>query len=301
MTKDIFEYLDISEQHSSILSAISHSPDSFYRSFSIKKRSGGSRELKSPYPLLLELQKIILEKSSPLLKIHDACFSYRKGVSFIDNAKYHLGSESILTMDIEDFFGSITRQMVLDVYISNGLNIDLSQQLSYLTTYHNSLPQGAPTSPILSNAIFYKIDVRLNGISKSLGLKYSRYADDLVFSGKDIPKNFPSYISNILRQHGFVLNNKKTKLKSNSSKKIITGISISQGVLKVPKSFKRSLRASIHNFEKSFFSVSLSRNPMIFEELLGKLNYLLQVEPFNQYAQVKRKLLLSEYKKFISY
>ncbi|MEN9533161.1 MAG: hypothetical protein RIQ83_2385 [Pseudomonadota bacterium] len=301
MNQDIFEFLAISEQQSPNLFAISHSPSSFYRTFRIKKRSGGYRELKSPYPLLLELQRIILEKSSQFLKIHNACFSYRKEKSFIDNAKYHLNGECILTMDIEDFFGSITRQMVLDTFLFNGLTLEVSQQLSYLTTCNNSLPQGAPTSPILSNAIFYRIDVRLSALSKSLGLKYSRYADDLVFSGKNIPKNFPSYISNILRQHGFSLNNEKTKLKLKSSRKIITGISISSGTLKVPKPFKRSLRSLIHNFERSSFSVSSSRNPMIFEEIIGKLNYFLQVEPHNNYAQEKRKLFLAEYRKFISY
>ncbi|QOK19990.1 hypothetical protein IL332_03845 [Aeromonas caviae] len=78
MNQDIFEFLAISEQEAPVLFAISHAPSSFYRTFRIKKRSGGYRELKSPYPLLLELQRIVLKKSSQFLKIHDVFFHIEK-------------------------------------------------------------------------------------------------------------------------------------------------------------------------------------------------------------------------------
>ena len=101
----------------------------------------------------------------------------------------------------------------------SGFNNRLSNEITYLVTYHDYLPQGAPTSPIISNSIFYKIDARLHKLSKKLNLKYSRYADDITISGEKIPSNFPRYIEAILLQHGFSLNKGKTRLKKGASKK----------------------------------------------------------------------------------
>ena len=296
---NLFELLEIDESLIRAVNAISHSPEHFYRKFHIPKKKGGFREIHAPYPSLLALQKIIAEKIQPYLKVHRSCFSYRKNISFIDNAAHHLGSKEVLSLDIEDFFGNISRQKVFDVLSQSGFNNRLSNEITYLVTYQDYLPQGAPTSPIISNSIFYKIDARLHKLSKKLDLKYSRYADDITISGEKIPSNFPRYIEEILLQHGFALNKEKTRLKKGTSKKIITGVSITSGKIMVPKIFKRNLRTDIYHLEKNNYVISSPIDPMLFERLIGKLNFLLQVEPENKYAIEKKNILIDKYKKKI--
>lgn len=297
--ESLFELLEIDDALIRSVNVISHSPENFYRKFHIPKRKGGTREINAPYPSLLTLQRIILDKIQPYLKIHESCFSYRKNVSFIDNAAHHLGSKEILSLDIEDFFGNISRQKVFNILSLSGFNNRLSNEITYLVTYQDSLPQGAPTSPLISNAIFYKIDERLSKLSKKLNLKYSRYADDITFSGEKIPSNLPKYIGAILLQHGFSLNKGKTTLKNEMAKKIITGVSITSGKLMVPRAFKRKLRADIHRFEKNNYVISSPFDPMLYERLIGKLNFILQIEPENNYAIEKVKTILKQYKKNI--
>ncbi|EQB8042709.1 reverse transcriptase family protein [Aeromonas hydrophila] len=300
MNKDnLFELLEIDESFINAVNAISYSPEHFYRKFHIPKKKGGFREIHAPYPSLLALQKIISEKIQPYLKIHRSCFSYRKNISFIDNAAHHLGSKEILSLDIEDFFGNISRQKVFDVLSQSGFNNHLSNEITYLVTYKDYLPQGAPTSPIISNSIFYKIDARLYKLSEKLNLKYSRYADDITISGEKIPSNFPRYIEDILLQHGFSLNKGKTRLKKGASKKIITGVSITSGRVMAPRIFKRNLRTEIYHLERNNYAISSPIDPMLYERLIGKLNFLLQVEPENTYAIEKKKALIEKYKKII--
>jgi RNA-directed DNA polymerase len=283
-----------------VLNSIINSSHSHYRSFYIPKRKGGQRKIDSPYPTLRQLQQLIFNSFINKLEYHRNCFAFVKGRNAISHAKYHLGCSELLTLDIKDFFPSISRQMIFEVFDSTEISTEFSNHISYICSLNNSLPQGACTSPALSNAIFLPVDTVLEKVASSLSLKYSRYADDLAFSGETIPRNLPSLVNKILLSRGFTLNNKKTKLKVKGTKKIITGVSISSGQLKVPKVFKRDLRASIYELEKykdDLFSMT-NFSPLIYEKVIGKLNYLLQIEPENTYAKRKRIILIEAYKEF---
>jgi RNA-directed DNA polymerase len=281
-----------------IINSILNSSQSFYRNFHIPKRSGGKRTIDSPYPTLRHLQELIYTRFGERLEVHKNSFAFVPGKSFIDHAKFHLGCSELLTLDIENFFPNISRQKVYEVFEQSGVSAIFTNYISYICTNNNYLPQGACTSPIISNASFYSSDVILEKLANKLNLKYSRYADDLAFSGTFIPRNLTSMVNRVLNHQGFNLNSKKTKLKIKGAKKIITGVSITTGQLKVPKSFKRELRASIYELEK--YSKELYKmsnfDPLIYEKTLGKLNYVLQVEPENQYAINKRSSLLLSYK-----
>ncbi|ARD44456.1 reverse transcriptase family protein [Colwellia sp. PAMC 21821] len=292
--------LEASHETRAIVSSIIHASENHYRSFNIPKRKGGYRKIDSPYPTLKHLHGVILDVFQDKLKCHKNSFAFMKGNSAIGHAKHHLDCEELLTVDIENFFPSISRQMIFEVLHSVGMKTNDSNYISYICTLRNSLPQGASTSPILSNAVFYPIDIILEQIALKFDLKYSRYADDLAFSGINIPRNLPSLIEKILMNRGFNLNKSKTKLKIKGARKIITGISISSGKLKVPRSFKRDLRANVFELEKFKHNLFEMNNfdPLIYERTIGKLNYLLQVEPESKYAKIKIKLLLESYKDF---
>jgi RNA-directed DNA polymerase len=295
--------LDVSSpQALSVFSSLINSSHSYYRTFNLPKRRGGYRKIESPYPTLKYVQNLILNKFMLQLNIHEKCFSFTKDRNAIQHAKYHLNCNELLTLDIESFFPSITRKMVFEALLENNISPIEAKYISEICTVNNALPQGACTSPILSNIIFKNIDIRLSRLANSLSLKYSRYADDLAFSGKHIPRNIFSTIEKILQSKSLKLNKTKTKLKIAGSKKIITGVSISSGETKVPKSFKRSLRAQIYELErnkKNLFQMT-NFDPSIYEKTLGKINYLLQVEPENKYALMKKELLLVSYKEFLS-
>lgn len=296
------ELFNLDSFDSAALQSALADPALFYREFRILKRSGGYRAIKAPYPFLLNIQNIISTQFFSNYIPPDYVYGFVSGRSAIDHAKHHIGSNHLLTVDIENFFPNITRQMVFEAFESLGCSVANSNILSRLCTLEGSLPQGACTSPTLSNIVFESLDRRLEGLARSLDLNYSRYADDLVFSGDFIPPAIIRTIKKILATKGFQLNANKTKLKVAKSKRIITGVSISGNIPRAPKTFKRSLRAEVHRLEQAtgnLFAV-YGADPLVYERVLGRLNYLLQIEPGNKYALEKKSLLLNAHRAFLS-
>lgn len=192
--------------------------------------------------------------------------------------------------------------MVFEALQRNGLCSKLSYFVSWLCTCNNELPQGACTSPVLSNIVFLTMDLRLSRLAERFDLSYSRYADDIAFSGERIPRNLQNLASKILLQGGFSLNHEKTQLKLAGAKKILVGVSISTGYLKAPKEFKRKLRAQIYELEKFGENLSVIKrfDPLVYERVLGRINYLLQIEPDNKYALEKKRVLSERHQRFLS-
>jgi RNA-directed DNA polymerase len=158
------------------------------------------------------------------------------------------------------------------------------------------LPQGAPTSPILSNIIAKKLDTRLISFAKKNNLKFTRYADDLTFSGDKIPPSYIKYIKHIIEDEGFVLNESKTRLYKKNKQRIVTGISVLNKEIKIPKEYKRNLRQELHFILKygleSHIQKKKIRKLNYLESLIGKINYWIFVEPTNSFAiNAKNKLL----------
>lgn len=298
----ILNHLEIpaSDKNISTVFSMINGKSFFYRSFDIPKRNGGKRTIQSPYPTLQYVQQLIYEKYLLNSCVYSNSFAFTKGKSVVDHAKIHLNSNELLTVDIKNFFSSISNQQVFEAFQSVEIDNDSCTYLSELCTLENSLPQGASTSPMLSNIVFFKVDIRLHHLARKLNLQYSRYADDLAFSGDFIPRNLHKTIAKIISLYGFDLNSSKTKYKLAGSKKIITGISISSGKLKVPKSYKRSLKAQVYELIKYRDNLSKMFNfePMVYEKTLGKLNYMLQVEPDNSWALDKKNELINNYKEF---
>lgn len=261
---------------------------SFYREFKIPKKKGGYRTISSPYPSLRKCQKWILDKILCSLRTHSNAFAYKKGTSIINNAEQHLNNNNLLKIDIKDFFTNIPINWVINLFDSLGYAKNVSYALASFCCLNNSLPQGGITSPSLSNILLYPLDERLSKLAIKFNLKYSRYADDMVFSGEAIPLKFISYANDIINNYGFTLNKKKTKLLNANKQKIVTGVDVSNGKLQLPRKAKREIRKAMYYIKKygviSHISNEKIKNPNYIYSLEGKIRFWLQIEPDNKEA-----------------
>ncbi len=283
-----------------LLFNIINSSDSFYRTFSIQKRSGGEREISAPYPILQYLQKWILDNILNKATIHDNSYAYTKGRSIITNAKQHLNCKEMLSIDITDFFGSINKRRVISVFKGFGYTNLLSYYLASLCCNNDKLPQGACTSPILSNIVAKRLDLRFTSLANKMNINYTRYADDITFSGNKIPSNLLSICRTILTSEGFSLNEKKIKFKPCGAKKVVTGLNVHNENLTVQKQYKRNLRKEIHYIKKFGILNHLDHindlDPMYLDRLIGRFNFVLSVEPDNKFAVDSLNFLMKNLK-----
>lgn len=272
-----------------ILASIVNNPNSFYYNFEIPKRNGGLREISAPYPVLLSAQRWIYENILKKQPLHESCKGFVKDNSIVDNARPHLNKNYLLKMDIKDFFPSIKISRIMSIFRVLGYTKRISYYLASICCLDGQLPQGAATSPYLSNIIAKRLDYRLNGLAKKFNLTYTRYADDLTFSGEALPIRIKNYIEAIVADEGFEINKTKTRLIGEKGQKIVTGISISSGKLTIPKKTKREVRKNIHYVLKNGLLEHLSyidsTDPIYVERLLGFLVFWLSVEPENTYIK----------------
>lgn len=272
-----------------ILSSMIHDSKAFYYTFEIPKRKGGFRKISAPFPILLNAQRWIYENILAKQPLHECSKGFVKTKSIIDNAKPHLNQKQLLKMDIKDFFPTININRVMSVFRVLGYTKKISYYLASICCLEGVLPQGAATSPCLSNIIAKRLDYRLSGFAKKFQLTYSRYADDFTFSGNQISLRIIEYIESIVSDEGFEINKTKSKLIGQNGQKIITGISISSGKLTIPKKTKREVRKNIHYILKNgLFEHQKninSNDPIYVERLLGFLIFWLSVEPDNKFIK----------------
>lgn len=270
------------------LASVINSNISHYRTFSIPKRRGGMRKISTPYPALMECQYWIYNNILSKICVHSSAHGFVTGRSIMTNASIHLNQEQMLKIDIKDFFPSIQINKVISFFKELGYTNYVSYYLAAICSCGDELPQGAPTSPMLSNIISKHLDYRLYKFSEYYKLNYTRYADDLAFSGFEIPFKFIEYISGILSEEGFCINEAKTVLsKDNKRKRILTGVSIVSDKMKVPRQYKHDLRKDVHFIIKygleSHMKKKKIKNPYYLRSIIGKVNYCLCIEPENIY------------------
>ena len=252
-----------------LLTAMAKFPERYYREFSIKRKSGRPRQIRAPRTFLKTVQQYIQRFILGQLELPSHVTGFVKGRSVITNASIHKGARYLLNVDLEDFFGSITEKAVRQFFLELGYNGDMARLLMRLCTYEGQLPQGAPTSPSLANHIFSTADLEITELCKLRNLNYSRYADDLTFSGENrISQDFLHELQTLLKTHGFNLNQKKTRFSRPGQAKYVTGLVVNERI-QAPREVRRSLRAMFHNAE---------RNPSSFAEkpnhLLGWASYV---------------------------
>lgn len=264
------------------------SPYSFYRNFTIPKRSGGLREISSPYPSLLLCQNWIYKNILLSQDVHDCAHGFVPGRSIVTNARCHLNKKALLKMDLKDFFPSIPMSWVVNFFSGLGYSKNLSFYLASLSCLNGSLAQGSATSPYLSNILLVGLDNRLNNLARAYSLSYTRYADDLAFSGDYIPHNFILIVESVIVDYGLSPNKNKTRLHLNPGQRIVTGVSVSGDRLTLPRSTRRDIRKEFHYIRKygvlSHISKTKIRNPFYLDVIEGRLAFWLQVEPDNTFA-----------------
>ena len=268
-----------------VLLSMIFSKKKFYRQFKIKKKLGGDRLITVPSPSLMMVQKWIYKNILIGKRVHYSAHGFNFNKSIITNAKMHIGHKAFLKIDLKDFFPSIPINWIINYFKQQGYPPKIAFYMASLCTLDDSLPQGAPTSPILSNILFYNLDKTLYKFSKKNNLIYTRYADDLIFSGDYISLKFRNFVIFLIKKYGFKVNSKKTSLKINAGQNIVTGVLVKDSIF-VPKKYKRKLRQEMFFINKfgilSHIASSNIRDPNYIYSLMGRINFVLSVEPDNK-------------------
>jgi RNA-directed DNA polymerase len=260
----------------------SNSPERYYRTYSIPKVSGGSRTITEPLPSLKEVQRWILENILDKVPVHPFAKGFVRNRSIRDNARFHQRRRFVLTLDIENFFGYVAATTVRKVFLDLGYSSSVAILLGQLCTLHGGLPQGAPTSPALSNLAALPIDKRLSGYARKLSIRYTRYADDLTFSGDFDAGSLIEFVRSVLRENGFLLNENKTRLMRQHQRQETTGIVVNQA-MQVPREVRRRIRQECWYIEKFGLDSHLQRTRNTranhLRHLLGIVGFVLFINP----------------------
>lgn len=222
-----------------------YASERFYRRFSVPKRSGGERIIDEPLPSLKEIQRWLLDAVIGRVPVSRYAKGFVRGRSTRENARFHRAQPLVLSLDIRNFFPSIERPRIYGIFRSLGYSQPVSQILARLCTLNDALPQGAPTSPALSNLFVRHIDNRLGGFARSQNLRYTRYADDLTFSGSLRPGQVIRFVRTVLATQGLSLNEDKTRVMQPHQRQEVTGIIVNKH-LDLPREIRRELRKTIH-------------------------------------------------------
>ncbi len=182
-----------------------------YRPFAVPKKSGDARQILAPSPALKELQERLLRRYLAHLPVHPVATAFMPGASIVRNAQRHAGQAVIITADLTDFFASTSAERVRAFWVRQGWRGQALGVLMRLCVYQNGLPQGAPTSPCLSNLVNVGLDGALDELARRAGARYTRYGDDLTFSWPDteVPSWFESAVQRELRAAGYRIQGQK--------------------------------------------------------------------------------------------
>ena len=237
-----------------------------YSSFSVPKRSGGERVICAPnedlkdiqkkLALLLQHKRIEMHKDSKTPRV--LSHGFERGRNIFTNSKIHCKKRFIFNLDLEDFFGSIHFGRIVGYFEKNRafeFSHEVAVAIAQLCCYQGKLPQGAPTSPILSNMVSEILDYKLLGIAKKYRVDYTRYADDLTLSTND-PKflgNYESFyreVNGIIRRAGYAVNEKKTRLQYRDSRQTVTGLVVNKKI-NIHRDYYKKTRAMAHQLYKT--------------------------------------------------
>jgi len=268
-----------------------------------QKRLGGMRLIESPKPLLKQTQKRILVDILNPVPTHPAAHGFTIGRSAKTNAAPHCRQRVIVKMDLENFYASINFNRVAAIFRGLGYSREAALWLSRLTTsalpqnmpfpagnpsailpyLKRHLPQGAPTSPALANLSAFALDVRLFGLARSFHAQYTRYADDLTFSGPQQFLNglhiFIPLAKKIIRDERFVVHVRKQKVIRNNQRQTVTGVVVNQHPNINRKEFD-SLKAILHNCRRyGSASQNRSEHDNFSEHLRGRVAYIQHINP----------------------
>lgn len=263
--------------------SISNSSKHFYRTFFIPKKDGKKRQIDEPLPGLKNIQRWILDEILNKLPVSKYAKAYTKGRSVKSNAYYHKNRKCIIALDIKEYFASIHFSKVFSFFLSLGYTEHVACVLSNICLLNNALPQGAPTSPALSNLCTKDLDDDLSAFVKGKQIMYTRYADDIAFSGNFIDiREFYNNVKRILNKHGFRLNYAKTRVLHKHQRQLVTGVVVNEK-MQVSKDVRHMIRQSIYYIKKfglQEHARHIGKNEdKYYKHLLGVVGFALFINP----------------------
>lgn len=267
------------------LYAVSNDLRKHYHTVQLPKKSGGARTLSVPDELLKSIQRKITEVLLVSMPVSGYAKAYRYGSSAIRNAQPHVGKNVVLKLDILHFFDSVRYSAVKDMVFPGEIyGENLRTLLTMLCYYRDALPQGAPSSPAITNIILYGFDEKTGRWCRDRKITYTRYCDDMTFSGDFCPGDVILFVKSELKKLGFLLNEQKTRIQRSCEQQKVTGIVVNEK-LSVPGEDRRKLRQELYYCRKYGIADHLRRiGAQVPEEtyrqhLLGKVSYFLQISP----------------------
>lgn len=290
---------------------------SHYKRFLIPKKAGGTRLISAPMPRLKKAQYWLLENILAKVPIHEAAHGFRPDHSILTNAAPHQGSAIVINLDLKDFFPNVTLPRVIGLYKSLGYSPSLATIFGLLSTeppvqdaeldgetWHvatsvRHLPQGAPTSPAITNLLCRRLDCRLAGIAKKHRFTYTRYADDLTFSGPDreASRKILWQVRKVIEEEGFIVHPDKVRTMGTGRRQEVTGLTVNEKPA-VSRQDLRAYRALLHQLDTKGPDACTWRgtSDRILAKVSGYRSYLLMVDR-ERYATLCQKadFLLARY------
>lgn len=271
-------------------------PEYFYKEYSIKKKNGNVRIISEPLPSLMEIQRWLLKNVLLNINISKYAKAYIPNASIKGNVAFHRKQKLVYSIDIKDFFHSIKFSSVESIFLQLGYSQLISNLLAKLCCLNETLPQGAPTSPYLSNIYMKDFDRSIANYCEIKEIRYTRYADDLTFSGDFDYKALYNIVCNELQKSGLVINNDKTRLMKKSQRQVVTSIVVNEKV-QVDRERRLKIRQSIYYIKKYGLQNHLKRinntKQNYVKHLLGQVNFVLFINPKDEEFKSYKDFLLS--------
>ena len=290
--------------------------DNLYTTLTIPKKNGGERVIHAPKKELKFLQKKLadilwecylesLESKSKdkNFKIPVLSHAFEKGKSIITNSQMHRNKKYILNIDLKDFFDSFNFGRVRGFFIKDrdfAVSPEIATVIAQIACYQGKLPQGAPSSPIITNLITRILDYRIVKIAKKYRFTYSRYADDMTFStnrelnsnklraSKELD-NFLTELEEVIISSGFEINPKKTRLSNNMQRQEVTGLVVNKKI-NVKREYVKNTRAMAFQLYKDG-AFEIDKKPGTLNQLTGRFAFIFQIEQYNSYLLYKKSLV----------
>ncbi len=281
------EFKEILGLPDSYLRRLTIRSNKLYKSFYLDQKNK-KRKIDAPNLELKGIQNIILKNILETIPLSNAAQGFIRKRSIKTNALHHLNNKYVLCMDIENFFPSIKQSSIYKIFVEYTSDTNFARILTGLCSYKGYLPQGAITSPYISNLFLTEFDKIISSECQKIRVAYTRYADDMTFSSnnRDRLKDMPLLISKELEKLNLKIKKKKTRFMSGKGPQIVTGLRINNGLLSIGRKKKKLLRAQIHNIikNKSTENVNFTK---------GMLNFLKDIEPhsFEKFKSYYTKLV----------
>ncbi len=308
--KDLAKFLGMS--YAKLASIIYPSTNLLYIRFVIPKKNGADRTIDAPKPQLKSIQRVLSKEFNKIYNPRKNSHGFISGKNIVTNAHPHINKKYIFNLDFKDFFSSIHFGRVRNLFMSDlfSFTYEVSTVLAHICCHNGKLPQGAPTSPILTNIIAFKLDNELRKLSLENKCSVTRYVDDVTFSfscnKNKLPKEILYFNKNkeitigdklaqIIERNGFEINNKKTRFQAKSQRQQVTGLVVNQKI-NLPRSYINTTRSMLYAWEnfglenagKEYLTKYLNKTngiydkrrilsniPIFFEQVVkGRINYI---------------------------